>query len=40
MYDDTVLVDDEAKNPNTLKAKKWYGEYCAARSWKARLECM
>lgn len=25
---------EEAKNPNTLKAKKWYGEYCAA--WWAK----
>ena len=21
----------EAKNPNTLRAKKWYGEYCVSR---------
>lgn len=23
-----ILLDLEAKNPNTLRAKKWYGEYC------------
>ena len=22
----------QAKNPNTLRAKKWYGEYCVSRS--------